>query len=323
MDAKHPHVSVIIPCKSVDKYAEECVRHTLELDYPSFEVILLPDFMPSNFDAHSPRLRIIPTGPVLPSVKRNMGIGAAKGSIIAFEDSDAYPRKDWLKNALKYFKNSEMAAVGGPGLTPEDDSFLQKAGGYVTSSFMVGGLSRRYKTKTLKEVDDVHSCNFIAHRSAIEKAGGWNEYYWPGEDTLICLAIKKSGSKILEANDVVVYHHRKPLFAEHLRQVSRFGLHRGFFARKFGGNSLHLTYFTPSISLMTFIFLGALSTSIRATTYLLVILAVTYLAASLSATLLETRNKKMIPIVWAGIILTHLTYGISFIAGLIKLNLKR
>jgi len=175
----------------------------------------------------------------------------------------------------------------------------------------------------MKEVDDVHSCNFIARRSAIEKAGGWNEHYWPGEDTLICLAIRKSGFKILEANDVVVYHHRKPLFTEHLLQVSRFGLHRGFFAKRFGGNSLHLTYFAPSIGLMAFIFLGALSTLINAAAYLLVIPICIYLAASLSATLLETRNKKMIPIVWAGIVLTHLTYGISFIAGLIKSNLKK
>ena len=74
---------------------------------------------------------------------------------------------------------------------------------------------------------------------------------------------------------------------------------------------------------MAFIFLGALSTLINAAAYLLVIPICIYLAASLSATLLETRNKKMIPIVWAGIVLTHLTYGISFIAGLIKSNLKK
>ncbi|MFQ6136538.1 MAG: glycosyltransferase [Candidatus Hydrothermarchaeales archaeon] len=55
-----------------------------------------------------------------------MGIENSAGELLAFIDSDAYPRKDWLKNAVKYFSNPEIAAVGGPGLTPEEDNTLQK-----------------------------------------------------------------------------------------------------------------------------------------------------------------------------------------------------
>ena len=137
-----------------------------------------------------------------PGVKRNIGVENSRGEFCAFIDNDAYPRSDWLTNAVKYLENPEVAGVGGPGLTPETDGLMQEAGGYVLSSFMVGNLSNRYKTKCSFESDDIHSCNFVARKTVVEEAGGWNEKYWPGEDTLMCLAIKKSGKKLIESSDV-------------------------------------------------------------------------------------------------------------------------
>ena len=182
-----PFVSIIIPCKNVDDYTKECIEHCKRLDYADFDIILLPD----NNEELVSGVRIIATGSVSPGNKRNIGVKNSTGAFCAFIDNDAYPRSDWLKNALKYFEDLTVGGVGGPGLTPAADGFMQKAGGYVLSSFMVGNLSSRYKTKSCFESDDIHSCNFIARKSVLEEAGGWNEKYWPGEDTLMCLAIKK------------------------------------------------------------------------------------------------------------------------------------
>src|SRR5207245_1476185 len=88
--------------------------------------------------------------------------------------------------------------------------------------------------------------NFVAWRSVIDKAGGWNEHYWPGEDTLICLGIRKAGYRQLIAPDVVVYHHRRPTWGEYLRQIRNFGVHRGYFAKRFPETSRRLSYFLPS-----------------------------------------------------------------------------
>ena len=38
-----PKVSIIIPCKHIDNYTEQCIRHIKELDYSDFETIVLPD----------------------------------------------------------------------------------------------------------------------------------------------------------------------------------------------------------------------------------------------------------------------------------------
>lgn len=314
-----PLLSIIIPCKDVDDYTKECIEYCRRLDYPNFEIILLPDYPTEAIDG----VIIIATEPVPPGVKRNIGVKNSSGEFCAFIDNDAYPRSDWLTNAVKCFENPEVGGAGGPGLTPNEDCSMQKAGGYVLSSFMVGNLSSRYKTKGCFESDDIHSCNFIARKAVVEEAGGWNEKYWPGEDTLICLAIKKLGKKLIESSDVVVYHHRRPLFSPHLKQVSRFGEHRGFFVKKFPENSVKLTYFFPSLLVFSLLVGIVLSLIFPFFAYVVLFGVVVYLVSSLVAAALQVKSVKLILSVWLGIIVTHLVYGSFFLSGLVKRDLKR
>jgi cellulose synthase/poly-beta-1,6-N-acetylglucosamine synthase-like glycosyltransferase len=315
----NPLVSIIIPCKDIDGYTRECVKHCKQLDYDNYEIILLPDCSEEIIEG----VVVIVTGPVSPGKKRNIGVKNSRGEFCAFIDNDAYPKRDWLKNAVKYLENPAVGGVGGPGLTPESDSLSQKAGGYVLSSFMVGNLSSRYKTKQSFESDDIHSCNFVARKSVVEEAGGWNEKYWPGEDTLMCLAIAHLGKKLIEAPDVVVYHHRRALFRAHLKQVSRFGMHRGFFAKKFPDNSLKATYFFPSLLVLSFSAGVLLSFLFSFFVYILVLGIVAYLVLSLFAGGLQAKSAKLVFLVWLGIIVTHVVYGLSFLYGLLKSDLKR
>lgn len=308
--------SIIIPCKEIDEYTRECIEHCSALIYDDLEIILLPDEDCNSISG----VKIIPTGNVAPGAKRNIGIGRASGDILAFIDSDAYPARNWLSNASKYLADPSVAAVGGPGVTPSSDSTMQRAGGYVLSSFMVGGLANRYKSGAAYESEDIHSCNFIVKREVMEKVA-WDEHYWPGEDTLVCLEIKALGKKMLEAPDVVVYHHRKPLLLPHLKQVSRFGLHRGFFAKRYPETSLRSVYLAPSLFLL-FLTTGAVLSyfyPVFRTIFLIIVAA--YLLLAFAAAL--NGDKKLAPLVWLGIILTHITYGASFIVGLLKKELKR
>ena len=319
MSGRRRFISIIIPCKEVDAYTKQCIDYCRKLDYENFEVLLLPDDASEKVEG----VRVIATGCVTPGRKRNIGIANAGGEFCAFIDSDAYPRNDWLRNAMKYFDDPMVAGVGGPGVTPEQDSFMQRASGYVLSSFMVGGISSRYKAERVSESDDIHSCNFIARKTVLEEVGGWNEKYWPGEDTLMCLAIRKLGKKLIESSDVVVYHHRRSLFRSHLRQVSKFGEHRGLFVKKFPENSLKLTYFFPSLLVFSLLVGIVLSLFFSFFAYVVLFGVVVYLVSSLIAAALQVRNVKLLLSVWLGIIVTHLVYGSFFLSGLAKRDLKR
>lgn len=310
-------MSVIIPTRSIDASTRECVSKCRELDDPNVEILVLPD----GNEAPLEGARVIPTGPVPPGVKRNVGAKHAEGAILAFIDSDAYPRKDWLKNARRYLERPDVAAVGGPGITPPTDNAIARASGEVLGSFMMGGrLSSRYTNGQLHETDDIHSCNFIAKRAAIEAAGGWNERYWPGEDTLMCLNIKRAGFRQFLAPDVVVYHHRRGTIMAYLRQIWNYGKHRGFFAKRFPETSKKVVYFAPTALLLAFpvaalayiVYPGALP--------LIWLASALYLLAVLVASL---KTFKLAPMVFVGIPLTHLTYGAAFLTGLVARDLER
>jgi glycosyltransferase involved in cell wall biosynthesis len=309
-------VSIIIPCIRIDDYTRQCIEHCKQLDYGNYEIVLLPDVESDRVDG----VKVIPTGSVSPGAKRNIGIANSFGEICAFIDSDAYPKNDWLKNAVRYFGVSEVAAVGGPGLTPDEDSLMQKASGFVLSSFMVGNLSKRYKSKHTRESDDIHSCNFIARKSFLKEIGGWNEEYWPGEDTLICRGIKKIGMRMVEAPDVVVYHHRRPLFLKHLRQVSSYGLHRGFFAKRFKETSRRLSYFLPSLFILFLVGGGIVSFVYPIFRWIFGAVLLAYVVLALAAAM---PSRKLILPVWLGIMATHMVYGTFFLIGLVKKELKR
>lgn len=311
-------VSIIIPCKILDEYASQCIQTCLSLDHVSIEVIVLPDSLP---DSEMIGVKFVPTGPVTPGKKRNLGVHVSKGEVVAFIDSDAYPRKDWLKNALRYLENDDIVGVGGPGLTPPEDSALQRASGMVFETPLMGGLSRRYSEHGTVESDDVHSCNFVVKKAALDGIE-WNEKYWPGEDTLVSLDLrKKKNGKLIEASDVVVYHHRRPLFIKHLKQVSAFGLHRGFFAKRYPENSRKAVYALPSLLVLTFIAFVIFSVFISP--YFWIPIAAVIVGFAIASIVPSSKDAKLFPIVWIGLIATHLVYGFTYIEGILRRELPR
>jgi len=318
---KERSVSIVIPLKAPNRNLDECLKHCLELDYTEYEILVLPDKI-AELDYL--RVKVIASGAIGPSEKRDLALKYACGEIIAFIDDDAYPARDWLKNAVKYFDDPEVAAVGGPAVTPDNDSFMQKASGYVLSSVMGGGsYTYRYIPGAVREVDDYPTCNLLVRKSIMEKIGGFDNKFWPGEDTILCLEItKKEGKKIIYAPDVLVYHHRRFLFRSHLKQIWSYAVHRGYFVKRFPETSLRLTYFLPSLFVIGLAAGGVLSFFSGTVRLIYILVIVLYLMAALASGF-KTGNPLMAVVVAAGIALTHIYYGIGFGLGLARRDLAR
>lgn len=314
-----PMVSIIVPVKAPNQYLEECIHHCLQLDYPNFEILVLPD---TTFESNHPRVRVIPTGPLPPGYKRDKALSATGGEIVAFLDDDAYPDKDYLKNALRYFRNPDVAAVAGPAVTPPHDSPLQQASGLVYASLLgSGNYSFRYTPRPHRELDDYPSCNLLVRRSILEQLGGFFTNFWPGEDTKLCLGITHTlKKKIIYAPDVLVYHHRRALMGPHLRQVRSYATHRGYFAKRFPQTSLRPAYFLPSL-FVGGLLLGPLAGFLHSLLWGIYLGIVgLYLLLALGTGIATGKRRLFLPVT-AGIILTHLVYGIWFIKGVLSRRL--
>jgi cellulose synthase/poly-beta-1,6-N-acetylglucosamine synthase-like glycosyltransferase len=312
----YPLVSVIVPCREVDQQTQECVSRCGELDYDEFEVIVLPDN-----ECPLEGAKVVATGPVSPGKKRNIGASVARGEVLAYIDSDAYPRRDWLAKAVAHLEGDGVGAVGGPGVTPPEDGLFAHAQGAILSSFLMGGISARYAEKrSLESSDDIHSVNLVAWKRVVEEAGGWNEDYWPGEDTLFCLSLKRLGYKLLFARDVVVYHHRRGSWRGYLRQIWGYGLHRGFFAKRFPETSRRTKYFFPSLFLLGLLIGPLVSLVLPTLGWVVLAVIVIYFAAVMMQVLINPRMGLMILL---GLPLTHLTYGAAFLKGVFSRRLSK
>ncbi len=258
----------------------------------------------------------------------------ARGEIIAFLDDDAYPEPCWLKNALVNFDDPEVAAVGGPAVTPDNDSLAQKASGAIYSTVLVSGqYVYRYIPREKLFVEDFPSCNFLVRKAVMLELGGFKTDFWPGEDTKLCLDItKRLSKKIIYDPKVKVYHHRRAVFSGHLKQIASYAYHRGYFVKRYPETSLKPAYFVPSL----FLFLLALGGILAAvfpvfqllyfsclSLYLFIILVFSLLSGKKVSFGLKGIGLAVLIIdIFIGIILTHLFYGLYFIKGILAHRLR-
>lgn len=313
-------VSVIIAVKAWNDFLKESLRACLKLSHGDFEIIVLPD---RGFHFSDERVRIIPTGPSLPAQKRDLGAAQANGEILAFIDDDAYPSESWLDVAVPNFSDPDIAAVCGPGVTPPAEGERRQASGLVYESFAASGHYRyRYMPDTKRFVDDFPSCNLLVRKSVFDELGGFKTSFWPGEDTILCLEITtRLKKKILYDPGALVFHHRRPLFLAHLKQVANYALHRGYFVKRFPETSLKWPYFVP-MAFVCWLLFGFIFPAMGFLWGLFYFFSLLAYGIFIFMGAHRKNNPKLTALVMLGIFLTHVFYGIFFVAGLLSSKLK-
>jgi hypothetical protein len=153
--------------------------------------------------------------------------------------------------------------------------------------------------------------------------GGFDTAYWPGEDTKLCRdLLLRTKKRMVYVPEALVFHHRRSGLKRHLKQIGNYGMHRGFFAKKFPETSFRLIYMVPSALFVWVVMGGAVSVSLvhdvptLLNVYLLGLLA--YGAALAYSTFSIFAKVKSVSISIATIPYiagTHLWYGLRFIYG--------
>ena len=312
--------SIIIPVKTINDYVKETVPYIQALSGYEWELFIVTDNEEDSEWFEDDRIKIIDSGRVGPADKRDLAAKRATGSILFFLDDDSYPEPNILEIASKNFTNTEVIALGGPGITPLNDSFWQRVSGATFLSKFTGGSPERYVSIGYsKEVDDWPSVNLMVRKNEFLLVGGFDTKYWPGEDTMLCLKLKKAGKKLIYEPKMIVWHHRRAGLTKHLKQVGAYGLHRGYFAKKNLENSFKPKYFLPSFFFIFFIisiFYNFLPSSLQG------VVICGWLIYGLSLLLgaidiLKYERVQVMLVSLAYIFLTHLFYGLNFIYGFI------
>lgn len=232
-----PFISIIIPVRNVENIISQCLESLKALDYPGdkYEVIIAD----SESDDKTP-LIVEKYGAILVSTPkrsvcagRNEGFKVAKGDIIAFSDADCIMDRNWIKNSLKYFEDPKVAAVGGPNITPQNDTPFAKAVGFVFDQaiFSAGSIHGRILNE-VREVKSIPGCNVIYRRKALEKAMPVDETIFEAEDYVTNQKIRQQGWRLLYTPDTIVWHYRRPTPRKFFKQIYRYAIGRLLIGKK-------------------------------------------------------------------------------------------
>lgn len=320
-----PKYTFVIPVKEINDYIKETIPRLHSLLRDNFEILVYPD---ETTDDTWPKTRQIASGPVGPASKRNLSIRDGKGEILVFIDDDAYPRDDFLNILEKNFQDENIVAVGGPAVTPKESKFWQRVSGATFLSSLSGGFPERYRPVGKKKfVADWPSVNLSIRKKLFEELGGFGGDYWPGDDTKLCFdLLTKKNVRILYDPELVVFHHRREGLTKHVKQISAYGLHRGFFAKRYSKTSFNWRYFMPSLFVLFIIFGGILAYFSKIFLELYILGWIIYFVALLNAFYDIYQHEKNIFITLTAsyyIFLTHIFYGLRFIQGFVfTRNLK-
>ena len=216
-----PAVSVVVPTYHRPALLAGAVESLLRqhVDGRSFEIVIAVSDAGATEDlavarrlAEDPRVRMVVAQRLGPAAARNAGIVSARAPLIAFMDDDCVARPGWL--AAMVHRLSEVDLV--QGTTVPAESTEEKRFAYTIN---VDRLSWLWET-----------CNLGVRRSAIERAGHFDEEWNPsgrpglhwGEDAEWGWRVVRGGAQYaFEANAVVEHAVFERTYREMLRYKLR------------------------------------------------------------------------------------------------------
>lgn len=151
------------------------------------------------------------------SLARNLGVGAARGELIAFTDADCVPVPGWVEAIEACLSSAPL--VSGPVR--------------IETSSQPNAAERfdrlwRYPQERYAEAGVGTSANLGIRRDAFDAAGGYDPRFHHGEDTDLCLRAADAGHRLAWCSDAEVAHPA----ATSLGEVARRGFEHGASARR-------------------------------------------------------------------------------------------
>ena len=254
-----PKINIVIPSIQLSEELIHCLSKLNDQTSKNFFVTIVLDYEnKKKLPVFKYKLNKLISGKKNMSYKRNFGVKKFPSNLIAFFDSDAYPHKNWIKEASKLLTNKKNlnTIFGGPSIPFPRQSYSEMLCHYAKRSFYVTGYLnfRKYISKS-RYCDWLESCNMFMSRALYLKHGGMNINKYLGEDKEMLSRMKKKDNtiKVFFTPKLFIYHKE--------RSIKKFLLQRLVFGSdlfniiKFGNKIRTFQPIIPLLILLTFLFI--------------------------------------------------------------------
>ena len=216
----YPKASVVVCSYNGAKTLDRCLTSLKEINYPSYEVILVDDGSTDNTQeiaaSHNWVKNVRQENKGL-SFARNVGAHASCGDVIVYTDSDCMADPDWLYYLMGTLLSGDYAGVGGPNISPPAENWVQAC-----VSAAPGGPNHVLLTDVVAE--HIPGCNMAFHRWAFDQVGGFDpEYRKAGDDVDFCWRLQQSGGVIAFSPAAIVWHYRRFTLQSFRKQQEGYG----------------------------------------------------------------------------------------------------
>lgn len=217
--AARPSVSVVVCSYNGGRTLAQCLQSLMRVDYPDYEVILVDDGSTDDtpeIALQFPDVRTIRQQNQGLSAARNVGLEAARGSIVAYVDSDVFVDPHWLTHLVAQLERSGAAAVGGPNIAPED--------GRISACVGASPGQPMHVLESDQVAEHIPGCNMAFRRGPLLAINGFDpQFTKAGDDVDVCWRLQQAGYWITFAPGAFVWHHRRQTPRAYLRQQAGYG----------------------------------------------------------------------------------------------------
>jgi glycosyltransferase involved in cell wall biosynthesis len=241
---KNPLVSIITTAYTLDRFKDitELLDSLAAQSYKNTETLIVAERLPELAEdikkyiagkGYTKMRVLFNQGEWGSYPSRNLGIGEAKGDIIAFVDDDAVPFPDWVEQTVKvYGEDSSVVGVTGPILPIWQDKSMDW---FPRELYWIFSCTYRLFAERT-EVRNGFCTNLSFRREAFDKCGlfksslvgeGWGKSDWQqpaAQETEFCLRAKRGTGKRIVYDPGVRVRHKVYGY----RLSSRFLARRGY-----------------------------------------------------------------------------------------------
>lgn len=201
--------SIVIPAFNAQKTIADCLnglkKQSVSLN--DFEVLVIDDGSTdrtADIALQFSFVRLSKQKNAGPAVARNRGAKKASADIVVFLDSDCVPKKNWLSEMLKPFKNPQVTGVQGKYENPSPEWMTR---------FVQLEIEERYE-RMKKSMQKNGSIDFVGSYSAAYRKkvflenNGFDEGFRQasGEDPDLSFRLARKGHRLVFAEDAIVAH---------------------------------------------------------------------------------------------------------------------